>query len=186
VNKAEKQTTQKLRETLQDELKKNEVKEVKKAVSSDQSEIVAGDWVKLTDSDTIGQVTEITKDNVILSIGNLRSVIKRNRVQKVPPKEVSKEMRSYSSQITESIAQFKPEIDVRGMRGDDALHEIEKYFDRALMMNFPSLKIIHGKGDGILRKLIRSYFKKYSQVSHMEDEHADRGGDGITYVYLKA
>ena len=93
-------------------------------------------------------------------------------------------MRSYSSQITDAISQFRPEIDVRGMRGEEALFEIEKFFDRGLMMNFPSLKIIHGKGDGILRKLIRNYFKKYSQVTRIEDEHADRGGDGITYLYL--
>jgi DNA mismatch repair protein MutS2 len=53
------------------------------------------------------------------------------------------------------------------------------------MLGLSSLKIIHGKGDGILRKLIREYLRKYSQVSRIEDEHADRGGDGITYVYLK-
>ena len=53
------------------------------------------------------------------------------------------------------------------------------------MMGFGSLKILHGKGDGILRKLIRNYLKKYDAVDRMEDEHADRGGDGITYVYLK-
>ncbi|HCN85044.1 MAG TPA: endonuclease MutS2 [Sphingobacteriaceae bacterium] len=183
--KAEKQHTQQLREILHQELQKNQVKETVKKPDPDKAELIPGDWVKLTGSDTVGQVTDITRDNVVLSMGNLRSVIKRNRVEKIPPKEVTKQMKSYSSQITESIAQFKPEIDVRGMRGEEALYEIEKYFDRALMMNFPSLKIIHGKGDGILRKLIRNYFKKYSQVSRMEDEHADRGGDGITYVYLK-
>jgi DNA mismatch repair protein MutS2 len=53
------------------------------------------------------------------------------------------------------------------------------------MMGFGTIKILHGKGDGILRKLIRGYLKKYEQVSRMEDEHADRGGDGITYVYLR-
>ena len=80
---------------------------------------------------------------------------------------------------------FGSRIDVRGMRGEEALYEIEKVLDRALMAGFPSLKIIHGKGDGILRKLIREYLRKYSQVKRMEDEHADRGGDGITYVYLE-
>jgi DNA mismatch repair protein MutS2 len=118
-------------------------------------------------------------------MGDLRSVVKRKRVQKIANKEVPKEMRrSYSSQVTDAIAQFNPEIDVRGLRGEEALFEIEKYLDRALMMGFSNLKIIHGKGDGILRKLIRDYLRKYSQVTRMEDEHADRGGDGITYVYL--
>jgi DNA mismatch repair protein MutS2 len=81
-------------------------------------------------------------------------------------------------------ASFLPEMDVRGMRGEEALHEIEKLLDKALVAGYPSLKIIHGKGDGILRKLIRDYFKKYSQISRMEDEHPDRGGDGITYIYF--
>jgi DNA mismatch repair protein MutS2 len=53
------------------------------------------------------------------------------------------------------------------------------------MMGFGTLKILHGKGDGILRKMIRQYLKKYDQIDRLEDEHADRGGDGITYVYFK-
>ena len=152
----------------------------------EEAELKAGDWVKLTDSETLAQVVDVAKGNVILAMGDLRSVVKRNRVEKVSNKSVPKEIRrSYASQLTESVAQFNPEIDVRGRRGEEALYEIEKYLDRAIMMGFPSLKIIHGKGDGILRKLIREYLKKYSQVRRLEDEHADRGGDGITYVYLQ-
>ena len=54
------------------------------------------------------------------------------------------------------------------------------------MLNISNLKIIHGKGDGILRKMIREYLKKFPVTSRVEDEHADRGGDGITYVYFQA
>ncbi|MXV50267.1 endonuclease MutS2 [Pedobacter sp. HMF7647] len=183
--KADKEKTQELRNNLQHELKKNEVKEVsrQKAV---ESELHQGDWVKVLESGAVGIVMDITKDNVILAIGELRSVVKRKRVQKIESREVPKEIRksSYSSQISDSIAQFKPELDVRGMRGEEALYEIEKYLDKSLMMGFPSMKVIHGKGDGILRKLIRDYLKKYPQVTRLEDEHLDRGGDGITYVYL--
>jgi DNA mismatch repair protein MutS2 len=184
--KADKEKTGKLRENLKNEFQKNEIKEPTKKVSQESEAILAaGDWVKLTDSETVGRIIDIAKDNVILAIGDLRSVVKRNRVQKVAKKEVPKEIRkSYSSHVTEEMASFSPEIDVRGKRGEEALYEIEKYLDRAIMMGFPTLKIIHGKGDGILRKLIREYLKKYSQVDRMEDEHADRGGDGITYVYL--
>lgn len=184
--KAEKESTAKLRQNLQQELKKHQVtKEAPKQVSKADEELKHGDWVKFTDSETVGQVIDVTKDNVILAIGDLRSVVKRKRVERITKKEVPKEMRkSYSSQLTDTYASFSPEIDIRGMRGEDAVHEIEKYLDRALMMGMSSLKIIHGKGDGILRKLIRGYLSKYSQVSRMEDEHADRGGDGITYVYL--
>jgi DNA mismatch repair protein MutS2 len=109
---------------------------------------------------------------------------KKKRVQKVLKRPYPKIFGGGNSH-TSDIASFSPEIDVRGMRTEDALHAIEKLFDRALMMGFGNLKIIHGKGDGILRKMISQYLKKYDQVDRMEDEHADRGGDGITYVYFK-
>jgi len=184
-NNADKEKTRNLRENLSIELQKNTVKpEVKKAVAVD-NELKPGDWVKLNDSETTGQVIEIAKDNVIIAIGELRTVAKKSRVQKVSRKEVPKEIRKSYNSHSSDMASFSPEIDVRGMCTEDALGNIERLLDRALMMGFGNLKIIHGKGDGILRKMIRQYLKKYDQVDRMEDEHADRGGDGITYVYLK-
>ncbi len=197
---AEKEKTKKLREELKAELRKNETLPASAGRSPSKSGLPSkpmpveaetgvlekGDWVRLSGTETVGMVMDLSKDNVILAIGDLRSVVKLKRVEKIARKEVPKEIRrSLGAQLTEDIAQFKPEIDVRGMRGEDAVYEIEKLLDRALMMGFSNLKILHGKGDGILRKLIRDYLRKYSHVSHMEDEHADRGGDGITYVYLK-
>jgi DNA mismatch repair protein MutS2 len=186
-SQADKEKTRNLRETLNKELQKNTVKpEVPKPAAVVDDELKPGDWVKLADSETTGQVMEIVKDNVIIAIGDLRTVAKKKRVIKISKKEVPKEIRkSYSSSSTSDVANFSPEIDVRGMRGEEALFAIEKVLDRAIMMGFGTLKILHGKGDGILRKLIRGYLKKYEQVSRMEDEHADRGGDGITYVYLR-
>jgi len=184
-SQADKETTRNLRENLNKELQKNTVKpEIKKPVINDD-ELKPGDWVKLNDSDTTGQVIEIARDNVIISMGELRTVAKKSKVQKVSRKEVPKEVRKSYNSHSSDMASFSPEIDVRGMRTEDALGNIERLFDRALMMGFGNLKIIHGKGDGILRKMIRQYLKKYDQVDRMEDEHADRGGDGITYVYLK-
>ena len=184
-NNADKERTRQLRENLNRELEKNTIKPDQSKIPKVQEELKPGDWVKLTDSDTTGQVMEIAKDNVIIAIGDLRTVAKKNRVLKVSKKEVPKEVRRGFSSQTGDLANFSPEIDVRGRRGDEALYEIEKLLDRALMMGFGNLKIIHGKGDGILRKLIRDYLKKYDAVDRMEDEHPDRGGDGITYVYLK-
>ncbi|NEU07955.1 endonuclease MutS2 [Flavihumibacter sp. R14] len=185
-NKADKEKTQHLRQNLQNELQRNEVREKPVKAPAPETELKAGDWVKVEDSETMGQVISIAKDNVILAIGDLRSVVKLKRLQKVSNKTVPKEIRrsSYSSGLTEGISQFSPELDLRGKRGEEALYEIERYLDKAIMMGLSSLKIIHGRGDGILRKLIREYLKKFPQVNRMEDEHADRGGDGITYVYL--
>ena len=185
-SKAEKVITQNLRQNLQQELKKHDVQEKKTAKIKEAVEIRPGDWVKLIDSETVGQVMEIARDNVILAMGDLRSVVKLNRVEKVSNRSVPKEIRkSHGTDLTESFSTFSTELDLRGRRGEEAIYEIEKYLDRAVMLGLSSLKIIHGKGDGILRKLIREYLRKYSQVSRIEDEHADRGGDGITYVYLK-
>jgi len=180
---ADKEKTRQLREQLNNEVKKNTVKPI--ATKPVAEELKIGDWVKLNDSDTTGVIMEIARDNLIIAIGDLRTVAKKNRVQKVSKKEVPKEVRRSFNSDTGSLASFSPEIDVRGKRGEEALYEIEKYLDKAIMMGFGNLKIIHGKGDGILRKLIRDYLRKYSEVDRMEDEHADRGGDGITYVYLK-
>jgi DNA mismatch repair protein MutS2 len=186
-SKAEKEQTQKLRQNLQQELKRHEVQDKKPVVTPQSAaELQKGDWVKLLDSETVGQVLEIAKDNVILAMGDLRSVVKIKRVEKISNKSVPKEIRkSHSVDLTENFSTFSTELDLRGRRGEEALQEIEKYLDRAVMLGLGSLKIIHGKGDGILRKLIRGYLGKYSHVDRMEDEHADRGGDGITYVYLK-
>jgi len=184
-NNADKEKTRNLRENLNRELQNNTVKpEVVKPVIA-EDELKPGDWVKLTDSDTTGQIIEIIKDNVVIAIGKLRTVAKKKRVEKVSKATVPKEIRKNVSSYTSNMSTFSPEIDVRGMRTEDALSAIERLFDRALMMGFGNLKILHGKGDGILRKMIRQYLKKYDQIDRLEDEHADRGGDGITYVYFK-
>jgi len=182
---ADKEKTRTLRENLNIELQKNTVKPVVVKSTPNEEELKPGDWVKLTDSDTTGQVIELIKDSVVIAIGDLRTVAKRKRVMKVAKSTIPKEVRKSFNSHTGDMANFSPEIDVRGMRTEDALNAIERLFDRALMMGFGNLKIIHGRGDGILRKMIRQYLKKYDQVDRMEDEHADRGGDGITYVYFK-
>lgn len=185
--KADKAKTQQLRSNLNAELKKHEIKpQTVKATHAEHVEIQQGDWVKIIDSGSVAKVIDVNKDNVIVAFGELKSVVKRNRVQKVHEKEVPKEAKKYTSvSHTQSAADFVSEIDVRGLRGEEALHRIEKHLDKAIMFNMNSFKIIHGKGDGILRKLIRGYLKKYNEVDRLEDEHEDRGGDGITYVYLK-
>jgi DNA mismatch repair protein MutS2 len=182
---ADKEKTRVLRENLNTELQKNTVKPVVTKQLPADEELKPGDWVKLTDSETTGQVIEIIRDNVVIAIGNLRTVAKRKKVVKVSSAEVPKEVRRSFSSNSGDIADFSPEIDVRGMRTEEALSAIERLLDRAIMMGFGNLKILHGKGDGILRKMIRRYLRKYEQVDRMEDEHADRGGDGITYVYLR-
>lgn len=185
---ADKIVTKQLRQNLQKVLVQNQVKEEKKpeVTVALNTPIQVGDWVQLNNSETTGQVLEINRDNLVVALGELRSVLKKNRVYKISNKQAKKAVQnnSYTGSISEAIGNFTAELDLRGMRGDNALHEVEKYLDKSIMLGFPFIKIIHGKGDGILRKLIREYLRKYSQVNRVEDEHADRGGDGITYVYF--
>src|SRR5690606_28269033 len=113
--------------------KKNEVQEKKVAKPLEAASVEKGDWVKILDTGNVGQVMEIAKDNVILAMGDLRSVVKLKRVEKVSSKSVPKEIRKSSvSNLTESFSSFSTELDLRGRRGEESIYEIEKYLDRAV------------------------------------------------------
>lgn len=189
--KADKEQTKQIRAKLHEAIDKHAPKTPAKAQAKSTNEVAqeleVGDWVRLVDSGAEAQVIEIAKNkNLILALGDLRTVVKPNKVEKLRGKEKKKVVKQYRSSVsTGSAADFSPEIDVRGMRTEDALHQIELVLDRAVMIGYPTLKIVHGKGDGILRRFIRDYLRKYSHVSHFEDEHADRGGDGITYAHIQ-
>lgn len=186
---ADREATREIRQNLQQGLAKNEVKpEPKPVIEFDDTEIEVGDWIQLLGTENTGQILEINKNNLVVAFGDLRSVVKRNRVQKISNRQVKKlvQRTSFTNSLSDAVSNFRAELDLRGMRGEVALQELENYMDKAVMLGFPSIKIIHGKGDGILRKLIRTHLKQYyKQVDRMEDEHLDRGGDGITYVYMK-
>ncbi|PVH27120.1 endonuclease MutS2 [Sphingobacterium corticibacter] len=189
---ADKEKTKEIRSTLHQAIDKHSpVKApVKKVVAKSDApadqDLQVGDWVRLLDSGNEAQVIEIAKNkNLILALGELRTVVKPAKVEKLQGKEKKKVVKRIGSVSTGDASDFSPELDIRGMRTDDAMNQLELVLDRAVMIGYPSLKIVHGKGDGILRKFVREYLRKYSHISHFEDEHADRGGDGITYAYIK-
>src|SRR5690606_4634078 len=187
---ADKEKTKEIRHRLHAEMDKHTEKKpvatpTAKVQAADES-IQVGDWVKILGADTEAQVMEVAKgNNLILALGELRTVVKKNKVVKLQGKEKTRVVKRHKCISTASAADIQQELDVRGMRTDDALRQLETVLDRAVMIGYPSLKILQGKGDGILRKFIRDYLRKYSHVSHFEDEHADRGGDGITYAYIE-
>ena len=80
---------------------------------------------------------------------------------------------------------FKPEIDVRGKRADEALSIVTDFLDDAILVSYKELSILHGKGNGILRQLIRDYLQTLAEVKSIRDAHADSGGTGLTLVELK-
>ncbi|HPQ65092.1 MAG TPA: Smr/MutS family protein, partial [Bacteroidales bacterium] len=86
--------------------------------------------------------------------------------------------------LTARRNQFKPEIDVRGMRAEEALQVVQEFIDTAIMIQYRNLRILHGKGNGILRQMIRQSLGSTGAVKNVMDEHVDRGGAGITLVEL--
>ena len=87
--------------------------------------------------------------------------------------------------INEKMMNFSFNLDIRGKRGEEALMELDGFMNDALLLSQNELRIVHGKGDGILRNLVRSHLRSYKQVGKMADEHPDRGGAGVTVVSLK-
>ena len=86
--------------------------------------------------------------------------------------------------ISKRNIEFKPQIDLRGKRTEEALMAVDNLIDGATMLGVRELRVIHGKGDGILREMVRNHLRTYSQVNNIHDEHADRGGAGITIFEL--
>lgn len=153
--------------------------------------IKAGDRVKLAGHDSIGDVIEVDGNNVTVAFGNLKSTVKANRLERVSrnkEKEIVRQKGALGSDSDELLRQrklnFKQDIDVRGMRGDEALQAVQYFIDDALMMGVERVRILHGTGTGILRQLIRQYLGTIPGVSHFADEHVQLGGAGITVVDL--
>jgi DNA mismatch repair protein MutS2 len=86
--------------------------------------------------------------------------------------------------VSKRRVNFKSEIDLRGKRADEALHKVTELIDEAVMVGAPEVRILHGKGDGILRQLIRDLLQTSDVVEWYGDEHIERGGAGITIVRL--
>jgi DNA mismatch repair protein MutS2 len=87
--------------------------------------------------------------------------------------------------MNEKMLNFSFNLDIRGKRGEEAMIELDELINNAIMLGYDELRIVHGKGDGILRQLVRNYLKTFKQVGKMTDEHPDRGGAGVTIVQMK-
>ncbi len=154
------------------------------------SEIRTGDLVRLYEQDTIGEVIDVNKDNVMVAFGNMIITVKAARLNKAGKDEIKKahktgKITGHSSfNLSERKLNFKPEIDVRGKRADEALDIVRRFIDDAVMVAAKYLRILHGKGDGILKNVIRDYLNSLDIVKSCRDEHVERGGAGITVVIL--
>jgi DNA mismatch repair protein MutS2 len=156
----------------------------------DQS-IRTGDYVLMKGQEISGEVLERKGNKVSVRFGHLTTRVSVDKLEKVAPEEyeASNETRHGTGEYSDwDIARrkmlFRPEIDVRGQRAEEALRSVTALIDEAIMVQSRELRILHGKGDGVLRHLIRQYLGTVDLVDSFGDEHVDLGGTGITIVLL--
>ncbi len=152
--------------------------------------IITGDRVRLSGQETIGEVLDVNEYSIMVAFGNMITTVKADKLEKITDDEIKKlkktgNISSVSSfNVGERKLSFKPAIDVRGKRGDEALDILRRYIDDATMVSAKEVKILHGKGNGILKQLIRDYLDTVDVVKSYKDEQVDSGGAGITVVTL--
>ena len=148
-----------------------------------------GENVKIKGQTSVGQVMEINGKNAIVAFGSIKTTVKIDRLERsnAPQKTEGIAKSTFVSsqthdQMYEKKLSFKQDIDVRGMRGDEALQAVTYFIDDAILVGMDRVRILHGTGTGILRTLIRQYLSTVPGVSHYADEHVQFGGAGITVV----
>lgn len=150
-----------------------------------------GDFVKMKDSGAIGQILSISSKEAEVAFGNLRTKIKLNKLVPAPKPKNSTETTyniinaSTSDESRKRQLNFRDEIDIRGMRADEALDNVTRYIDDAIQFGMKKVRILHGTGHGILRQLVRQQLGATPGILSFEDEDVRLGGAGITVVTLK-
>lgn len=154
--------------------------------------IEVGDSVRLKGQTSVGTVLELQEKQATVAFGMIKSTAKLDRLEKVSKNQIKKEIQKStfvseqtSEQMHEKRLHFKQEIDVRGMRGDEALQTVTYFIDDAIQVGAQQVRILHGTGTGILRQLIREYLRTVPGVKNFHDEHVQFGGAGITVVELE-
>jgi DNA mismatch repair protein MutS2 len=157
-------------------------------VSTAKRTFKVGDTVRLAGQTQVGEVIAVNKNDVSVAFGQITTVVKANRLEPAQPVKVQ-DVRTatyVSKQTHDDIYNrklaFKPDIDVRGMRGDEAIQTVMHFIDDATLIGMSRVRILHGTGNGILRNLIRQYLHTVPAVKDYHDEHIQFGGHGITVV----
>ena len=156
--------------------------------------IEVGTSVKLKGQSSIGEVLEINGKNATVMFGMIKTTVKIDRLERsnISPSAAQKSTAKSTfvssetqDRVYEKKLNFKQDIDVRGMRGDEAIQAVTYFIDDAILLGMSRVRILHGTGTGILRTLIRNYLSTVSGIAHYQDEHVQFGGAGITVVDLE-
>lgn len=148
-----------------------------------------GDSVRIKGQTTVGTLESIDGKTATAIFGGMRTKMRLERLEHADrPKESVTKVSSVSRMTRETIddrrKDFRQDIDIRGMRGDEALNQVQYFIDDAILVGVSQVRILHGKGNGILRQLIRQYLRTIPNVTSVRDEHVQFGGAGITVVEI--
>ena len=171
--------------------KRGEMEVNKLVVPVVEKELKVGDKVRIKGGDLIGEVMQIGGNWVNVAVGSIISKVQKENIIHISNSEYTNTVKSLPKQMSmhsESIAQrrldFKPNIDIRGERLMEALDIVSRFIDDALMVGISEVKILHGKGNGVLKEEIRKYLRTVPGVAGCKDEDVQFGGSGITVVKL--
>ena len=177
---------EKLKEKEKNKKRKSEQpKEIK------EQTFAIGDNVRIKGQTSIGQVLDIQKGSATVAFGMIKSTVKLETLEYISKNQVKRETRSttisvaVNDDLREKKLNFKQDIDVRGMRGDEALQAVMYFVDDAVLVGVSRIRILHGTGTGALRQMIRDYLCTAQGVRNFQDEHVQFGGTGITVVDLE-
>ncbi len=151
-------------------------------------EVEVGSKVRMAGQDVVGVVQSVKGRKAQVAFGQILTTVDRERLTVVSNNEYREATRPQSARTVVSVdisarkLNFRDHIDVRGMRAAEALDAVQDFIDNALMVGVGSVTILHGKGTGALKEEIRRYLRTIPEVAGATDEHADRGGAGITIV----
>ena len=154
-----------------------------------QEPLKVGEKVRIKEGGLVGEVSKVSSRSVTIIIGNITSTMSPDKVERISSNEFREASRKafaapvqkVDSSITERKLNFSPELDIRGERLSDALNIVTRYIDDAIMLNVGMVRIIHGKGTGVLREEIQKYLRTIPGIS-VSDEDIRNGGTGVTIV----
>lgn len=152
-----------------------------------------GSMVKALNFDEVGEIVEIHGDKAKVNFGSINMIMKLDNLMVASAAAVKAQnqkpqsyvaVSSLVQEINERAFNFSTTLDVRGYRADEAVDAVKKYVDDAIMLHIANFSILHGRGNGILRKIVRDYLHSVKEVAFVGDERIELGGDGITVVKM--
>lgn len=200
---ADKEKTKQIRQSLREfkekiepvdmpEIKKRKKQKQKQTAGNDNGlkaaqPLAAGDTVRLIGQSSPGEIMEISGKKAVVAFGMIKSTVDLSKLERVSANQIKKEKKASNTRdlLHERKLNFKQDIDVRGMRGDEALQAVMYFVDDAIQLGVPRVRILHGTGTGALRQVIREYLGSVHGVARFQDEHVQFGGTGITVVDLE-